>query len=91
MAGAAGSYAELQEKLFGEGGGGKKELQISSSKFTKDAHYLGERMRRMQRGLLNPRSAGMAWWDLVILCCLIFTTFVTPFDLALVRETRTTD
>ena len=35
----------------------------------------------MQRGLLNPHSRFMAWWDMVILFAMVFTCFVTPFDL----------
>mmetsp|Transcript_61906 Transcript_61906/g.170132 ORF Transcript_61906/g.170132 Transcript_61906/m.170132 type:complete len:87 (-) Transcript_61906:9-269(-) len=42
----------------------------------------------MNRGLIHPNSRQMSYWDVVTMLALVFTAFVTPFEIALIRETK---
>ncbi len=44
------------------------------------------RIRSLSRGTLNPRSRFVKAWDLVLILALLFTTFVTPFEIAFLES-----
>jgi hypothetical protein len=47
--------------------------------FKEDVEQLRRRMKVARRGLINPRSQYMAWWDVTTAVALLYTCFVTPF------------
>ena len=56
------------------------------SQFHADARKLTRRLRRMWAGLLNPASKKMENWDAVLIGVMLYTAFVTPCELAFVRQ-----
>lgn len=56
--------------------------------FASDVLRLRNKFKQETRGLLNPRSAGMQYWDLTTGLCLVFTAFVTPFEVGVGIKTE---
>jgi len=53
------------------------------AEFARDTVRLRSRIRRQNRGLLNPRGAFVQYWDMLLILNLFYTTFVTPFEVGL--------
>ena len=53
------------------------------AEFARDAVRLRSRMLKQGRGLLNPRGAFVQYWDMLLILNLVYTTFVTPFEVGL--------
>ena len=43
----------------------------------------------MNAWLIDPNSKQLQWWDVTTMTALVFTAFVTPFEISLIRETKT--
>jgi hypothetical protein len=56
------------------------EEQGEKEEFAQDVIRLKTRYTQDNRGFLNPRSARMQRWDLTTGACMLFTAFVTPFE-----------
>ena len=56
--------------------------------FGGDANRLRKKLRDRERGLINPRSGKMQYWDLIASLSLLFVVFVTPFEVAFVEDTE---
>jgi hypothetical protein len=56
-------------------------------KFQADCKLLRHRMRTNRRGLINPRSKFVQYWDMTTTMALLFTATVTPFEVCLGLET----
>jgi hypothetical protein len=57
--------------------------------FHEDARKLTRRLNRMKAGLLDPTGKFMEKWDLVIIFVMLYTSFITPWELAFVRTPST--
>ena len=55
--------------------------------FQTDCEHLRKRVRRTRRGLINPRSRYVQYWDLTTAMALAFTATITPFEVCLGLET----
>eukprot|EP00966_Prymnesium_polylepis_P031802 740200-Prymnesium_polylepis.1 len=53
---------------------------INKDTFRSDAERLRHRLRELKRGWLNPNSIQMQRWDLLTMCALFYTMFVTPYE-----------
>ena len=62
------------------------EMQERRGLFQQDVLLLRHRMRQARRGFLNPRSSYTQWWDLITALALLYTCFVTPFEVAIVSK-----
>jgi hypothetical protein len=51
--------------------------------FVKDVSHLRHRMIKGRRGLINPRSRRVQYWDFITCLALIFTATVTPFEVGM--------
>lgn len=60
---------------------------VRRERFQADVQQLRKRIRDARRGLLNPRSRYVQWWDLTTALALGYTAFVTPFEVGLGLET----
>ena len=56
--------------------------------FQQDCERLRRRVRKTRRGLINPRSKKVQYWDLTTTLALLFTASVTPFEVCLGLETK---
>ena len=61
---------------FGDFGSRRQRFQL-------DVAQLRQRIKEARRGLLNPRSQYIQTWDLVAAMALLYTAFVTPFEVGL--------
>ena len=52
--------------------------------FHEQAEAMRRRMRQMDRRTINPNSRFVLWWDQTIMIALLYTAFVTPFEVAFV-------
>ena len=66
-------------KLEAVDGGGSATFADPKT-FRKDVARLKARFRDEGRGLLNPRDKKVQYWDLITGMALLFTMFVTPFE-----------
>ena len=66
----------------------KRANHLDRESFSKDCTRLRLRMRRTRKGLINPRSRFMTYWDLVTAIALLFTATVTPFEVGLGLPTK---
>ena len=54
--------------------------------FQEDVKQLRARMKKSRRGFLNPRASYIQWWDLTTAMALLYTCFVTPFEVGIVTK-----
>ena len=52
-----------------------------------DVNYVRHRLRTMYSNLVHPYGLFMQRWDVAMTSVLLFTTFVTPFEVGLNLET----
>lgn len=45
-----------------------------------EVQQAAHKMRALNRGVLNPRSSRMQYWDMATALALVFTAIVTPFE-----------
>lgn len=62
--------------------------QLLREEFARDAARLKSRIQRETRGLLDPRSTMMQYWDMSTGIALLFTAFVTPFEVGTGIDTK---
>ena len=55
--------------------------------FIRDCEVLRKRERIRRRGLINPRSKKVQYWDMTTTLALLFTATITPFEVCLGLET----
>lgn len=84
--GHVANYEDLMESMFGAESGTSGAPDLSREAFAKDAQKLNARFKAMNKGLVDPTSKFMSYWDLAIMASMLFTVFVTPFELSLVRN-----
>lgn len=89
MANGAASYEALQAALGHGGGGSGLPPNTNRDDFHEDARKLTRRLNRMKAGLLDPTGKFMEKWDLVIIFVMLYTSFITPWELAFVRTPST--
>ena len=65
------------------GHGTAEDLQKRRVFFRCDVDALRRRMTENRRGLIDPRSSYLQYWDLVTAAALAYTAFVTPFEVGL--------
>ena len=89
--------AGFQELLRRFGGGGAlKQLRDAKrlgtrmeweaaerERFKQDVERLNERLREQGRGLINPHGTFVQYWDMISTAALLYTMFVTPFEVGL--------
>ena len=73
------------DQLVSFGQTGKLSLEHSSkeeelAQFKTDALEMRRRLKRMGRTTISPQSKFLRYWDLVTVLCLLWTAFVTPFE-----------
>lgn len=83
------AYDELLTGLTGNASASTTELDPNVLK--RDVGILHDRLSRMGRGLLNPRSKMMQYWDFATLSALFFTATVTPFEVCMMWEEQSFD
>ena len=81
--GAADSYEELQNTLSAQGMTQfvSRTMVDKRAEFGRDCAQLRQRLRK-RRGFINPRRKHVQYWDLVTAFALLYTTTVTPFEVA---------
>ena len=57
---------------------------MDGKKVREDVVRLEERLRRMDRGLVNPNSPAMQYWDMMTLFAMFFTATVTPYEVCVI-------
>ena len=70
-----------------------KELRLVASEkkvFEQDIARLKTRLRNQSRGLLDPKGDFVQYWDMVTAGALMFTMFVTPYEVGLNLRCRRT-
>ena len=60
-----------------------EDLEKRREFFQSDVASLRKRMTDSRRGLIDPRSSYLQYWDLVAAFALAYTAFVTPFEVGL--------
>ena len=63
------------------------EDQAKRQEFITDCEVLRKRERKRRRGLINPRSKKVQYWDMTTTLALLFTATITPFEVCLGLET----
>ena len=58
----------------------KKMDSLDAAVLAEDGARLAKRLRRLNRCLINPRWKAMQYWDFVTIFGLLFTMFVTPYE-----------
>ena len=92
----AGSFQELLHMFGGERGvrqmvlgvGGPTKTVDETANFRRDVDKLRKHLRDQRRGLLNPRGRFVQYWDMVTCFALMFTLFVTPYEVGMDLTTR---
>ena len=63
------------------------ELALADKeRFREQTEAIREKLRRMERRTINPQSKFMRYWDQIVVMALLFTAFVTPFEVAFAGE-----
>eukprot|EP00966_Prymnesium_polylepis_P209738 4857884-Prymnesium_polylepis.1 len=88
IAAARTSYADLTATLIGPEAAREQNPPPGRNEFHAESNALRARLFEMNRGLIHPNSRQMSYWDVVTMLALVFTAFVTPFEIALIRETK---
>ena len=68
--------------------GSKQQQEEWRVRYVAEVDRMRERLRVSRRFLLDPRGVFIQYWDLATSIALIFTAFVTPFEVALGLETK---
>ena len=74
-----------------EGGAEASEDAVNEQlreEFASDVVRLKARFTETKRGFLDPRSPMMQYWDMTTGFCLLFTAFVTPFEVGIGLTTK---
>ena len=79
----AKSYDEL---LMSLGNDSNKTDDLDPEVMTRDVELLKGRIKKMNNGLLNPRSKFMQYWDFFTLSALFYTATITPYEVCLLWE-----
>ena len=66
----------------------RESIEERRSQFTGDAKALRQRLALMNWGLLDPRSKFVQYWDICSMVFLLYTAFVTPFEVCLGIKTE---
>ena len=77
-------YDELLSSMTGSVSAQSADLNPDTLK--RDVGLLSKRLNTMGKGLLNPRSKMMQYWDFATLSALLFTATVTPYEVCLMWE-----
>ena len=83
------SYSELMDALGGMNAFNKllnldeESMEAKRLQFQQDTQLINARLGNMYSYLLNPNSQFVQYWDLTTSVCLVFTTFVTPFEVGM--------
>ena len=64
------------------------ETEAKALEFANDVGTLKKRMVASRRGLINPRSKRVQYWDLLTTTALLFTATVTPYEVCLGLPTK---
>ena len=57
--------------------------RLSVGSYLKSAEKRMEEIDRSERGLIKPGTQFTNWWDIIMIVALVFTTIVTPYEVAL--------
>ena len=84
------SFQEIVEVLGGNPAKARLagEDALDHEAFVRDVNALRQRLRETYRGLLRPRGSFIQFWDLTTGLCLMYTLFVTTFEVGLDLPTR---
>ena len=67
---------------------GAERTEEDKLRFRSDVERLRKRLHDQKRGLINPRGKYVQYWDLVTCTALMFTLFVTPFEVGMDLVTK---
>jgi hypothetical protein len=83
-----GSYEDLQDRILGAGASSTGGLPPGTDRaaFHADARLLSRKLQQMNAGLIDPYGKFMNYWDGVILLAMVYTTSVTPLEIAFIRN-----
>ena len=62
--------------------GGERSKEEEAA-FRSDVVRLRRRLRDQNRGLINPRGKYVQYWDLITCFALLYTLFVTPYEVGM--------
>ena len=84
-------YTQTVKKLVSTNQMGSLDLTVARSKedqekFRQQTEDIRRRLRSMERRTINPQSKFMRYWDQIVVLALLFTAFVTPFEVAFAGE-----
>ena len=88
------SYGELVDALGGQAAFLKQlglesdDVDAKRADFFRDVEFMRRKFGDMYSYLINPNSVYVQYWDLTTSMALLFTTFVTPFEVGLDFETK---
>ena len=82
---SAFAYDELLSSM---GAGAQASTELDPVVMSQDVEILKGRLRSMNKGLIDPRSKMMTYWDFFTLSALLFTSTVTPFEVCLIWEEK---
>ena len=94
VAGIDEAKSELQEIVEFLGGSKAKaqllgaEIITNHDQYVRDVDQLRQRLRETYRGLLLPRGLFVQTWDMVTGICLLYTLFVTTYEVGLDLPTK---
>jgi hypothetical protein len=62
-----------------------KAGRLSVNSYLLSAQKRVEEIARSEKGLIKPGTPIANWWDMILISALLFTTFVTPYEVALLE------
>ena len=82
--GGGGALKRLREAtMFKDAHAALVQETADRKKFHEDIALLNSRLADQRRGLLNPRGLFVQYWDMATACALLFTMWVTPYEVGL--------
>jgi hypothetical protein len=60
-----------------------KDAWLEKEQFNQSVNVLRNRLSHLYKGVVHPHSWLMTRWDVAMVIALLFTTFVTPFEVCL--------
>ena len=83
---SAQSSTQNYDDLLSSMGAEQASEELDPIVMAQDVEILKGRLRSMGRGLLDPRSKLMQYWDFFTLSALFFTSTITPYEVCLMWE-----
>ena len=86
--GGGGALKKLREATLFSGPAARLQEAAEKQVFQDDIVRLKTRLADQRRGLLNPRGIFVQYWDMATACALLFTMWVTPYEVGLDLPTK---